>query len=138
MSGGRYISAREAAALLTTRAAPLYSYVSRGLVRSDEAPGDPRRRLYHAADIEGLVRQKQRGRKPGKVAEAALDWGLPVLDSRITLIEGGRLFYRGQDAARLAETASLETTARLLWDCGAADPFAAPMPAMPPSWATLT
>src|SRR5256885_5482883 len=31
-------------------------------------------------------------------AQAALNWGLPVLESSITLIEQGRLYYRGEDA----------------------------------------
>ena len=37
-----------------------------------------------------------------------------VLASSITTVSGGRLFYRGRDAARLAETETLEGVARLL------------------------
>jgi citrate synthase len=33
------------------------------------------------------------------------------------LIEDGRLYYRGEDAVRLADTATLEDVAALLWDC---------------------
>jgi citrate synthase len=41
------------------------------------------------------------------------------------LIEDGHFFYRGHDAVRWAESASLEETARLLWSCGDNDPFEA-------------
>jgi citrate synthase len=39
----------------------------------------------------------------------------PVLDSSLCLIEGERLYYRGRDAAVLAERATLEDVADLLW-----------------------
>jgi citrate synthase len=44
-----------------------------------------------------------------------------VRDSGITLIHGGRFYYRGQDAVRLAETATLEDVAALLWDAEAGE-----------------
>jgi citrate synthase len=37
-----------------------------------------------------------------------------VLASEITTVAGGRLFYRGRDAIRLAQTETLESVARLL------------------------
>src|SRR5690606_3232791 len=37
-----------------------------------------------------------------------------VVASAITTVEHGRLYYRGRDAARLAETMTLEAAARLL------------------------
>ena len=40
---------------------------------------------------------------------------MPVIGSSICLIENGRLFYRGEDALRLAEEATLEEVASLLW-----------------------
>ncbi|MFC2967073.1 citrate/2-methylcitrate synthase [Acidimangrovimonas pyrenivorans] len=120
-----FLDAEAAAETLGVSRATLYAYVSRGLVRTAPAPDDPRRRLYSAGDIATLARRKTVGRRPREVAAATLDWGLPVLSSAITLIEGGRLYYRGHDAAQWAEHATLEETARLLWDCGEADPFAA-------------
>ena len=39
----------------------------------------------------------------------------PVIASSICLIEDGRLYYRGEDAIRLSDTAILEDVARLLW-----------------------
>ncbi len=81
-------------------------------------------RRYPAVEVEAL-----RGR-----VEAALDWGLPVLDSRLTLIAGGRLFYRGWDAVQLARRGeALERVASLLW-LGDLD---APLPGVAP-WRLAT
>jgi citrate synthase len=124
----QFIDAQAASQILGVSRATLYAYVSRGLVRTTEGPDDPRRRLYSSHDIDGLKKNKSVGRKPRDVAATTLDWGLPVLSSDITLIESGRLFYRGQDAAKLASTATLEEVARLLWACGDNDPFAVGAP----------
>ena len=132
-----WIDAGEAVALLGVGRATLYAYVSRGRIRAEPDPADPRRRLYRRTDIDGLRQRKARGRRPETVAEATLDWGLPVLDSGVSLIADGRLSYRGRDAIMLARTATIEATARLLWDCGEPDPFDAPPPAMPATWAPV-
>jgi citrate synthase len=42
-------------------------------------------------------------------------FGEPILESSISLIQDNRLFYRGRDAAALAETHSFEEVASLLW-----------------------
>ncbi len=117
------IDAAEAAARLKIRRASLYAYVSRGLIRSVVDPGDPRAHLYAAADIAALARRKVRMRRPAAAAATALDWGLPVLETRIARIEGGRLSYRGADAVALAGTRTFESVCRLLWDARRADPF---------------
>ncbi|RFB78767.1 helix-turn-helix domain-containing protein [Methylovirgula sp. 4M-Z18] len=129
----RFLTAEEAAKTLGVGRATLYAYVSRGLIRTDEAADDPRRRLYSAPDIEALKQRKTTLRRPGEIAAGTLAWGLPVLSSSITLIADGRFFYRGRNAVEWAETATLEETARLLWDCGAHDPFAEAGSA-PPGW----
>jgi len=126
-----WIRAEDAAACLGVSRATLYAYVSRGLVEARPHPEDPRRSLYSRDDISRLAGEKARGRQPERVARATLDWGLPALSSRITLIEGGRLFYRGRDAVQLSLSASLEETARLLWQCEADDPFRMPERATP-------
>jgi len=123
-----YLSAAEAAARLGVSRQTLYSYVSRGLLRAHEAD-DPRERRYRRDEVERLAGQRARGRKPKEVAKAALDWGMPVLESAITLIQGGRLYYRGEDALRLAETASVEAVAAWLWQCEETVAFG---PAVPP------
>jgi len=137
MSSPSHIDAAEAAARLRISRATLYAYVSRGLIRAEPDAADPRRSLYNAADIDALAARKARGRKPEAVAKATLDFGLPVLTSRITRIAEGRLAYRGRDATELATRASLEQTACLLWDCGSDDPFAAPLPPIDPAWPHL-
>ena len=131
------IDAAAATRLLGIGRQTLYAYVSRGLIHAEPDPADPRRSLYRADEIEALIQRKARGRKPERVARAALDWGLPVLDSAITSIAEGGLCYRGIDAIALAGRATLEETARLLWDCGDTDPFAAPPAPAHALWAEL-
>jgi citrate synthase len=118
-----WLSSREAARRLGVSAATLYAYVSRGLLRSEAVDGR-RERRYRADDISRLKRRRDVGRKAESIANHALDFGTPVLESALTLIEDGRLYYRGLDATELARTASLEEIARLLWDCDDR-PFAA-------------
>jgi len=107
-------SAEEASTRLGISRASLYAYVSRGLIRSFSSPHDPRQRLYALDDVEALIERKARFRRPTAAAATALDWGLPVLETRITQIADGRLTYRGQDAVAWAATATLEETACLL------------------------
>jgi citrate synthase len=114
MPGPDWIAADDARTRLGVRAQTLYAYVSRGRVQVRPDPGDPRRSLYRAADIAALAQKKSRSRKVSDVAAGAIAWGEPVLSSEITTVSGGRLFYRGRDAIRLAETDTLEAVARLL------------------------
>lgn len=111
-----WLSSKEAARRLGVSPATLYAYVSRGLLRSEGTNGQ-RERRYRADDVAQLKRRRAVGRKAESIAANALDFGTPVLESSLTLIENGRLFYRGQDAARLARNSSLEQVAQLLWDC---------------------
>jgi citrate synthase len=114
MPGPDWIAADDARTRLGVRAQTLYAYVSRGRVQVRPDPGDPRRSLYRAADIAALAQKKSRSRKVSDVAAGAIAWGEPVLSSEITTVSGGRLFYRGRDAIRLAQTDTLEAVARLL------------------------
>jgi citrate synthase len=128
-----YIDATAAATTLGISRATLYAYVSRGQIRTQGAEEDPRRRLYSLHDIEQLKKRKSVGRRPREIAASTLDWGTPVLSSAITLIENNRLYYRGEDATVLAEHATLEDVARLLWGCGETNPFEDPK-AEPEPW----
>jgi citrate synthase len=114
MPGPDWIAAEEARDRLGVRAQTLYAYVSRGRVQARADPHDPRRSLYRAADITALAQRNARSRKVSDVAAGAIAWGEPVLSSEITTVAGGRLYYRGRDAIRLAETETLEAVARLL------------------------
>ena len=115
MGSGRYLTAGEAAGGLGGSLATLYSYVSRGMVRSEAAEGGRRSRRYRAEDVRALKERKERRRDPEGVAEGALRWGAPVLPSGITLVDGGRLFYRGRDVEELAAGCSIEEVAALIW-----------------------
>ena len=96
-----YLTSAAAAARLGVSRQTLYAYVSRGLLHA-EAGATPRESRYLAEDVERLAAQRTRGRKPKEVAKATLNWGLPVLESAITLIDDGQLFYRGESAVALA------------------------------------
>jgi citrate synthase len=109
------MTAEEAAAYLGVSRPTLYAYVSRGLLRSEPGPGPSRARRYPRAALAELRERRERGRDRGLAAHGALHWGLPVLDSAITLIDGGRLFYRGRDAIELSRAATFEEVAALLW-----------------------
>lgn len=110
------LGAREAAAALGVSVATLYAYVSRGLVRSESTGGSRRERRYRREDVERLIERKAQRREPERAAERALRWGTPVLESALTLIEGGQLYYRGRRALGLAETHTFEAVAELLWE----------------------
>jgi citrate synthase len=112
----QWLSSKEAARRLGVSSATLYAYVSRGLLRSEGTNGQ-RERRYNADDIAGLKRRRDVGRKAESIAANALDFGTPVLESSLTLIEKGRLFYRGWDAVQLAQASPLERVAELLWQC---------------------
>ena len=135
----KYLTAEEATRLLKIRRQTLYAYVSRGLIRSNTLEGDPHRRLYRADDVNTMLGRKKHGRTPVRAAQTALDWGLPVLESALTLVEDGRLYYRGHDAIALARGgASLEDVARLMWgDDRSFDPFTAEAQPLPDAWREL-
>ena len=120
MNNSDYLTAAEAAARLGISPATLYAYVSRGLIRSVPADDGSRRHQYAAADVEAHRLRREHKRSPAVVAESVLDWGIPVLESSITLIENGRLYYRGYDATTLALNSTLEEVAGLIWS-GALD-----------------
>lgn len=110
-----WLDAREALKRLGSKPQSLYANVSRGRIRARPDPADSRRSLYRAEDVD-RVAARSRGRR-GAVATAseAIDWGEPVLATSISTVARGRLIYRGQDAATLSESATLEDVAELLW-----------------------
>ena len=110
-----YLSAREAAALLDIKIASLYSYVSRGVIRSVQQPG-AKARLYYRDDVD---RAKTRmGGRAGipETMETTVRWGQPMLSSSITEIGAAGPRYRGRPALELAARGrSFESVAELLW-----------------------
>lgn len=110
-----YLAAQEAAEALGVSLPTLYSYVSRGLIRSEMADVGRRTHRYRIEDVQRLVQRKEQRRNPGKAVAEALHWGVPLLESALTLIADGRYYYRGRDALALAESHSIEQVAALLW-----------------------
>lgn len=116
-----YLSAREAARSLGVSVQTLYVYVSRKGIRSQAIPGS-RQRRYWKADIDRVAR-RDRAVAPigGQIRE----------ESKITLLTDSGLYYRGQKATDLAERASFEHTAALLWGFPEEEVFKTPAPKVP-------
>ncbi|HXC55312.1 MAG TPA: citrate synthase family protein [Rhizomicrobium sp.] len=124
-----YLTARDAATELAVSPATLYAYVSRGLIRSE--PGEnPRSRRYRAEDVRSL-KNRRAPLVEGQGLKAA---DLPVMDSAVSTITEEGPIYRGVRAVMLAETATFEQCASLLWDAKSSDPFAkANLPVISPA-----
>ena len=136
----RFLTAQEAAAELGVTLPTLYAYASRGMLRSEPVPGETRAKRYPREDVLRLKERKELRRDPERAAPKALHWGAPVLESAITLVENGRLYYRGHDAVVLARTWSVEEVAALIWTgerSAAADLFAGEAVILPDGLAAL-
>jgi citrate synthase len=114
-SSSAWVGAAEASRTLGITRQTLYAYVSRGLVRSEPGASATRERRYARDDIERLKRRAEERRDPDKVASHALQWGMPVLESAITLIAEEQLYYRGHDVVTLAKQQPLDAVASLIW-----------------------
>jgi citrate synthase len=122
-----YISAEEAARLLGVNLATLYAYVSRKGLRSTPVAGSKAHR-YWRADVERLAKRE----KP----TAALPVPLGA-ESAITLLTERGPFYRGRSAVALAEHASLEDVAGMLWQVDSASVFTMEPPRSHPNFAAM-
>jgi citrate synthase len=100
------LSAAEAATALGIKRETLYAYVSRGALASHTLAGQ-RGSFFDPADVDRLLRS---GR--GQVERGRRD---VIIESALTLIDPAGHSYRGQSAADLATTATLEEVAELLW-----------------------
>ncbi len=106
MTRGERLTAAEAAARLGVKPATLYAYVSRGLLGRERSPGR-RTSTFDPAEVERLTRRSgRRGRRPA---------GELVVESALTAIEGGALWYRGLPVTELAATRTFEEVAEWLW-----------------------
>lgn len=101
VAAAAYVALRDAVAMLEVKPATLYTYVSRGWVSRVPA-GRGRGSLYSRADLERLKARHDARAGHAAVAAGALRWGEPVIDSAITAVHEGRLYYRGHDALALA------------------------------------
>jgi citrate synthase len=111
------LSSAEAAQYLGVSRQTLYAYVSRGWVRS-ETGDSPRSRRYNRLDLERLRQRKEVRNEPAKKLTTALSWGVPLLETELTLIDEGHLYYRGRSAIEMALSAQFSEAVRWLWNQG--------------------
>ncbi|QNK71521.1 citrate synthase [Variovorax sp. PAMC26660] len=116
MKTALWLPAGEALELMQVRPQTLYASVSRGRIRAKPDATDPRRSLYHRDDVQRIAARTRGRRSSEAVASETIQWGEPVLASAVSTVAEGRLLYRGQDACVLAEHATLEDVAGLLWE----------------------
>ena len=111
-----WMTQEEACAALSVRKQTLYAYVSRGQIEVRWDPDHISRKLYRASDISMLMKKRDLGRARKNIAASTMAWGEPIINTHISTIVRGRLYYRGKDAIQMAGTATLEEAAQLLWD----------------------
>ncbi|WP_427890878.1 citrate synthase [Kribbella sp. GL6] len=98
-----YLTTAEVARRLQVKPATIYAYVSRGLLTSTRARGR-RGSLFAAEEVERLA---GRSIEHSGVVER--------IESQLTLLENDELYYRGHSARTLANTATVDQVATLLW-----------------------
>lgn len=118
----------EVCKLLGVQPQTVYAYVSRGKLEVTPDSTDSRRSLYRAEDVSGLAKRKQAGRKHETLAANTLFGAEPSIPTAISTFFRGRLYYRGQDAIALAQSATLEETAQLLWEAEQSVDFSTSFP----------
>src|ERR1700754_4308400 len=91
----------EVARLLGVKPATVYAYVSRGLL-SSQRNADGKASLFARPAVDAFLA----GRKGTTT---------PSIQTGITLIKDGGLYFRGRDATALARTQSFESVVSLLW-----------------------
>lgn len=129
-----WISLNEATRQLGVRAQTVYAYASRGRIAVMPDPDDPRKSLYRADDVAGLSKRKSSGRSRETLAAGTIFGDEPCIATAITTFARGRPFYRGRDVIRLADGATLEEVAGVLWGARQAVSFDtpdAPLPGLP-------
>jgi len=109
-----HLTATEAADFLNISKPTLYAYVSRGLVQSEYGLNQ-RSHVYHRLDLERLKQRKRIRQQPSAEMSNALYWGSPLLESSLTLLTNGQVFYRGQEATALASSRTFLEVATWFW-----------------------
>jgi len=122
----KWLSQEEACEALGVLKQTLYAYASRGRVEVRWDPEHVGRKLYRGSDVVALIKKRARGRARKTIAASTMAWGEPIINTRISTIVRGRLYYRGVDAVELAGWATLEEAAQCLWEAHTAPVFATP------------
>jgi citrate synthase len=123
MDNRRRLTTQQAADRLGVKPQTVYAYVSRGLLHSQRAAAG-RGSTFDHDEVDALL---DRGRRLRPELAGARTWRGPVVDTDITLIAEGRLYFRGVDAVELSTSLGFEAVASWLWT-GDPDPqpFVAP------------
>jgi citrate synthase len=110
-----FLDAKSAARFLGVQLRTLYSYASRGLLRSEPRAGS-RGRQYAREDLQRLKSRHDARAGHAPVAASAMRFGEPVLETAISGIGPEGPLYRGRSAMALArEGRSFEAVCELLW-----------------------
>jgi citrate synthase len=110
-----YLTSEEVMHALGIKKASLYTYVSRGLVRTIKQPGQKKANLYLKADVDALRTRIGDG-AGGATISHSLRYGDPVVQSWICDITPAGPRYRGHLALDLVKARrSFEYVAELIW-----------------------
>jgi citrate synthase len=112
MINGR-LTATEAADRLGVKPQTLYAYVSRGLLEREKTA---RGSTFDPRQVARLARSSRHGGGGARATSTPVTpFNEPIFVTELTLIEGGRLYYRGQDAVRLSRHRGFEEVSTWLW-----------------------
>lgn len=113
--GPSYMARDEALAALAIKASTLYTYVSRGLIRSIPIEGS-RQRQFSRVDVEELVGRSKAHEGGAARAQSVMRFGEPIISTSITNVTSEGPVYRGHSAVELARAGvSFEAVTHLLW-----------------------
>lgn len=118
----RFYSAQEASKRLGVSRNTLYSYVSRGLIRSEPTGPSSKTNRYHALDVDRLATRSRMYKAPAQALQSSTDWGAPILESAITLIGDETFYYRGICVPTMAAEQTFEQVMALLWEVPESEP----------------
>jgi citrate synthase len=109
----RRLTASEAADRLGVKPQTLYAYVSRGLLdREKTASGS----TFDPRQVARLARSSRHGGGTNRASATQVSpFNEPVFVTELTLIDGGRLYYRGEDAVSLSRHRGFEEVTTWLW-----------------------
>ena len=115
MPESNYMTAQEAADELGVKIGTIYAYVSRGMIRSQASVDGQRNRLYSREDVNRLLIRRQVRISLDGTPDDVLHWAAPVLESGISLIEDGNLYYCGISIEDVVAMLTAEELAALVW-----------------------
>ena len=110
-----HVSAEEATRILGITPSTLYAYVSRGFIRSIADRNNKKKRRYMLEDLEKLLLRKKTEQSTHTISQNTLQWGSPILESKISLIDNGKLYYRGFNVLELVTKNTFEEVVSLIW-----------------------